>query len=154
MGEFPGDGRVEYKEDMFVGYRYFATHKKEVVFPFGYGLSYTTFEFSDLKIVKSEEAVNVGLTVTNSGEREGAEVVQIYLHDKDPAMERPDQELKGFEKVRLKAGESATVEIKLDHSAFSRFDPQRREWVPGSGSFQVRVGSSSRDMKLTADLVL
>lgn len=153
IGEFPGDGTVDYAEDIYVGYRYFDTQNREVTFPFGFGLSYTTFEFSDLKISKQGDNVLVQSTVTNTGEREGAEVVQVYVYHKDPSIERPVRELKGFEKVSLEPGESATVNIELDESAFMFYHPEENEWVLESGSFEIQVGNSSRNMMLTEEVV-
>lgn len=150
IGEFPGDGTVDYTEGIYVGYRYFETEEKPVVFPFGFGLSYTTFEFSDLEVSKEGNKVMVQTTVTNTGEREGAEVVQVYVHQKNPSAERPVRELKGFDKVELQPGESATVNVELDESAFMFYHPDEMEWVMESGEFEIHVGNSSRDIKLSA----
>ncbi len=152
IGEFPGDGTVDYAEDIFVGYRYFDTHDRDIFFPFGFGLSYTTFEFSDMSLFVHDDIVRVQATVKNTGDREGAEVVQVYVHHKNPSVERPIRELKGFEKVHLEAGESTMVEIELDDMAFSYFHPDQLEWVMEPGEYQVQVGTSSRDIKLMADL--
>jgi beta-glucosidase len=149
IGEFPGDGTVEYTEDIYVGYRYFDTHNRDVFFPFGFGLSYTTFEFSGLNITRQGDIVFVESTVTNIGDREGAEVVQVYVHHKDPSVDRPIRELKGFDKVHLEPGASATVSIELDESAFSYYHPEELRWVLESGSYELHVGNSSRDIKLT-----
>ena len=153
IGEFPGDGTVDYAEDIYVGYRYFDTQNKDVLFPFGFGLSYTTFEFSNLQVSKQEDRVTVQTTVTNTGDREGAEVVQVYVHHKDPSVERPIRELKGFEKVQLDPGASATVTIELDESAFMYYHPENLEWVLESGSYEVQVGNSSRDIKMREEVV-
>jgi beta-glucosidase len=150
IGEFPGDGTVDYTEGIFVGYRYFETEEKPVVFPFGFGLSYTTFEFSDLEVSKEGNKVMVQTTVTNTGEREGAEVVQVYVHQKNPSVERPVRELKGFDKVELQPGESATVIVELDESAFMFYHPEEMEWVMEPGEFEIHVGNSARDIKLSA----
>lgn len=152
IGEFPGDGTVEYAEDIYVGYRYFDTYEKPVTFPFGFGLSYTTFEFSDLKLTLDDNKVIVQCTVTNTGSREGAEVVQVYIHHEDSSVERPVRELKGFEKVELDPGASATVSIELDESAFEYYHPVELEWVLESGTYEVQVGNSSRDIELTAEV--
>jgi len=154
IGEFPGDGTVDYAEDIYVGYRYFDTHDRPVHFPFGFGLSYTTFEFSDLKVTREGDKVVVESTVTNTGEREGAEVVQVYIHHKNPSVDRPIRELKGFDKVHLDAGASATVKIELDESAFMFFHPEQNEWVLESGAYEIQVGNSSRDIKLNEEVVL
>ena len=149
IGEFPGYGTVEYTEDIYVGYRYFDTHERDVFFPFGFGLSYTTFEFSDLNITRQGDKVLVETTVTNTGDRGGAEVVQIYVHHKDPSVDRPIRELKGFDKVHLEPGASATVNIELGESAFMYYHPEELRWTLEPGSYEIQVGNSSRDIKLT-----
>ena len=152
IGEFPGDGTVEYREEIFVGYRYFDTHDRPVKFPFGFGLSYTTFAFSDLELTKQNNKVIVECTVTNTGAREGAEVVQVYVHQKEPTFDRPIRELKGFEKVHLARGASATVSIELDESAFKQFHPEELRWMLEPGSYEIQVGTSSRDIKLAGSV--
>jgi len=153
IGEFPGDGTVDYAEDIYVGYRYFDTQNKDVIFPFGFGLTYTSFEFSDLQVTKQEDKVIVQTTVTNTGDREGAEVVQVYVHHKEPSVGRPIRELKGFEKVELEPGAAATVNIELDESAFKYYHPEELRWVLEPGSYEVQVGNSSRDIKLSEEVV-
>lgn len=152
VGEFPGDGTVAYTEDIFVGYRYFDTENKEVVFPFGFGLSYTSFDFSDIKVRKQRGKVLVSCKITNTGDKEGAEVVQLYIHDKEASVRRPVRELKGFEKVNLQPGKTATVTIELDESAFSYYHPKKLQWVMEPGTFEIQIGSSSRDIRLKADM--
>ena len=154
IGEFPGNETVRYTEDIYVGYRYFDTQNKEVVFPFGFGLSYTTFEFSDLKLSRKDNKVTVECTITNTGVREGAEVVQVYVHPKNPSVDRPLRELKGFEKLSLSPGASATAAITLDASAFSYYHPQRLEWAFEPGMYEIQVGSSSRDIHLVGEVVI
>lgn len=149
IGEFPGDGTVDYAEDIYVGYRYFDTHNRDVFFPFGFGLSYTTFDLSDLQVTRNGDKVLVKSTITNTGGTEGAEVVQVYVHHKDPSVDRPIRELKGFEKVHLEPGATATVNIELDESAFSFYHPDELRWVLESGDYEIQVGNSSRDIKLT-----
>lgn len=154
IGEFPGDGSAEYTEGIYVGYRYFDMQDKEVTFPFGFGLSYTTFEFSDLNVTRDGDRVLVETTVTNTGDRAGAEVVQVYVHHREPSVERPVRELKGFEKVELEPGDSAMVTVELDESSFQYYHPDELEWVLESGDYEVQVGNSSRDIKLRANVVL
>lgn len=154
IGAFPGENTVGYREDIYVGYRYFDTHDRDVLFPFGYGLSYTTFKFSGLDLAVKDGVVRVRVTVTNTGAREGAEVVQVYVHHKNPSVDRPVRELKGFQKVHLEVGASATVEIELDETAFSFFHPDEHKWVLEPGTYQIQVGSSSRDIRLTGDVEL
>ncbi len=154
IGEFPGDGTVDYAEDIYVGYRYFDTHEKQVAFPFGFGLSYTSFAFSDLKVTHRDDKVVVQCTVTNTGDRDGAEVAQVYIHPKNPSVDRPVRELKGFEKVELAPGASATVTIELDKTAFKFYHPEELKWVLESGSYEVQVGNSSRDIELREEVML
>ena len=141
---------VNCTEGIFVGYRYFDTRKVEPQFPFGYGLSYTTFKYADLKTEKRGETVVVSLTLTNSGAVAGAEVVQFYVGQPTATVERPLRELKGFSKVFLKPGESRRVEIVLDRRAFAFWDTNSHGWKVEPGKFVIEAGSSSRDIRLTA----
>jgi beta-glucosidase len=127
------------------------------LFPFGFGLSYTTFEYSDIQVdesVKTEEPVNVSVTVKNTGDRAGKEVVQLYVHDKESALVRPPKELKGFKKVFLKPGESLKVDFVLDQRALSFYDPYQKRWIAEPGEFEVLVGCSSRDIRARATFTL
>jgi beta-glucosidase len=146
---------VFYKEGIFLGYRHLDQEKIEPQFPFGHGLSYTTFKYSDLKI-KKEGQVNyrVSLKLSNVGKRDGFETVQLYVADLKSSVPRPPQELKGFKKVFLKAGETKTVEIDLDSSAFAFWHPTKKKWMVEPGRFELLVGSSSRDMRLRKPLVV
>lgn len=153
LGEYPGNGTdVVYKDDIFVGYRYFDTYNKEVAFPFGHGLSYTSFEYGKLFIDKNEMASNdnlaVSFTLKNTGKMDGAEVIQLYVKDESAELKRPEKELKAFEKVFLKQGEEKKIEFELDKSAFSYFHPDKG-WVIEPGKFQLLIGSSSRDIRQT-----
>jgi beta-glucosidase len=134
-----------------VGYRWFDTKKIEPLFPFGYGLSYTRFEYSDLRLstVKDGE-LSAQFDVRNVGERDGAEVAQLYVQELKPRLDRPVKELKGFSKVLLKAGEKQTVSIPLNRSAFAFYDPEKKGWAAEKGEFKILVGSSSRDIRLEA----
>ena len=144
---FGGDGpTVEYREGLYVGYRYYDTAGVPVAFPFGYGLSYTSFAYSDLKADKT----GVSLTVTNTGSCAGAEVVQLYVAKPDAEIFRPAKELKGFAKVFLEAGESKTVTIPLDDKAFRYWNVVTDRWEVEGGSYQLLVGASSADIRLTA----
>jgi beta-glucosidase len=152
-GHYPGkDLHVAYAEGIYVGYRGFDRSKMEPLFPFGHGLSYTTFEYSRLEVspatVKRDGTVDVTLQVRNSGSRAGAEVIQLYVHDPESSVDRPEKELKGFRRVRLRPGETGTVSFTLDRSALSFFDPAERDWVAEAGAFEVLVGASSRDVRL------
>ena len=144
---FGGDGpTVEYREGLYVGYRYYDTAGVPTAFPFGYGLSYTTFAYSDLKA----DETGVTLTVTNTGSCAGAEVVQLYVAKPDAKVFRPVKELKGFTKVQLEAGESKTVTIPLDDKAFRYWNVATDRWEVEGGSYQLLVGASSADIRLTA----
>ncbi|MGE5557148.1 MAG: glycoside hydrolase family 3 C-terminal domain-containing protein [Bacillota bacterium] len=150
---YPGAREVRYGEGIFVGYRYYDQKDVEPLFPFGFGLSYTTFEYSDVKapaVVKTGEPVRVSVTVKNTGNAEGREVVQLYVHDRQSSLIRPPKELKGFTKVRLKPGESKPVEFVLDQRAFSFYDPHKKSWLVEPGEFEIMFGGSSRDIKAKA----
>jgi beta-glucosidase len=153
----PGLREVYYGEGIFVGYRYYDTRAIEPLFPFGHGLSYTTFEYSDLKaaaIAKIGEPVAVSVVVHNSGTRTGKEVVQLYVSDRQSSLPRPVKELKGFKKIELQPGESRTVDFVLDRRAFAFYDPLKADWAVEPGDFEILVGSSSRDIRLTTGLKL
>ena len=144
---FAGAGRtVQYREGLYVGYRYHQTAGVPVAFPFGHGLSYTSFAYSDLKA----SADGVTLTVTNTGDRAGAEIVQLYVAKPDAKIFRPAQELKGFAKVPLRPGESQTVVIPLDDKAFRYWNIQTDRWEIEGGQYELRVGASCADIRLTA----
>lgn len=137
---------VGYREGLYVGYRYYDTAGVPTAFPFGYGLSYTSFAYSDLKA----DEKGVTLTVTNTGSCAGAEVVQLYVAKPDATIFRPAKELKGFTKVQLEAGESKTVTIPLDDKAFRYWNVKTDRWEVEGGSYQLLVGASSADIRLTA----
>ena len=144
---FAGAGRtVQYREGLYVGYRYYQTAGVPVAFPFGYGLSYTSFAYSDLKVT----ADSVSLTVTNTGARDGAEIVQVYIAKPGAEIFRPAQELKAFARVPLTAGESRTVTLPLDDKAFRYWNTRTNGWEIEGGRYEVRVGASSADIRLTA----
>jgi len=153
VAQYPDENLlIDHKEGIFVGYRYFDTYEVEPAFAFGHGLSYTTFAYEDLQVSKEGEEVKVQLTVKNTGDRRGGEIVQIYVKDPVSNVERPTQELKAFDKVWLDAGESTQVQATLDASAFSYYDENKQAWVLEPGVFNIAVGSSSRDIRLTADV--
>ena len=146
---FPGRQRTaEYREGPFVGYRYYQTVGKRVRFPFGYGLSYTTFAYSDLKAGEKE----VSFTLTNTGDRQGTETPQVYVGMKDSALFRPAAELKGFAKVTLEAGESRTVTIPLDDKAFRYFNVKTHRWEVEGGSYTISVGPNAARLPLSAQV--
>ncbi len=154
---FPGTTvSVEHRESVYVGYKYYDTANKEVAFPFGFGLSYTTFEYSDLKVsadnIKDTDTVTVSFKVKNTGDVDGAEVAQLYVSDVESTIYRPVKELKGFKKVFLKAGEEKEVEITLDKRAFAYYNVNINDWHVESGEFKILIGASSRDIKLEASI--
>ena len=148
----------EYSEGLYVGYRWFDSQKIAPLFPFGHGLSYTTFAYGEPKVSKASVTasgtVTVSVPVTNSGSVAGAEVVQFYVSDPEASVDRPVKELKGFSKVWLEPGETKTVSVELDRSALSFFDAAKHEWVAEPGRFDVLVGSSSSDIRGTVSFDL
>lgn len=145
-----GSDKVTYKEDIFVGYRWYDHKKLDVLFPFGHGLSYTTFEYSSAKVDRTGSGrFTVSATITNTGNRDGAEVVQLYLSDVESSLPRPVKELKGFEKIFLKAGESKIIKFSIDKKALSFYNPDVKQWVAEAGLFKALIGSSSRDIRQT-----
>jgi len=157
-----------YKEALLVGYRWYDTKKIEPMFPFGYGLSYTKFAYSNLRIVPGNDLdpkgtyatyvvfaqgqeleINIQFDVTNTGTREGSEIAEVYVHQNRSALDRPEKELKGFGKVTLKPGEKQTVTVPLVASSFAYYDPAKASWLAEAGDYQIIVGASSRDPRLT-----
>ncbi|MCR5541960.1 MAG: glycoside hydrolase family 3 C-terminal domain-containing protein [Ruminococcus sp.] len=154
---FPGVGdEISYSEGIFVGYRYYDKKKMDVRFPFGYGLSYTQFEYSDLVIseneIKDDQTLTVSCNITNTGKIAGMEVVQLYVGDKESSVVRPVKELKGFEKVSLKPGETKKVFFSLDKRAFAYYETAINDWFVEYGEFEIMIGSSSRDISLSGSV--
>jgi len=152
---YPGlDGKVRYEEGLFIGYRHYDKTGIAPLFPFGFGLGYSRFELSDLSVddsaFEADGAVQVGVNVTNIGERDGSAVVQLYVSDDVSSDPRPGKELKAFAKAQLKAGESRRVTLMLEARAFAFYRPQAGHWLVEDGSFTLRVGQSSVDLPLTA----
>src|SRR5712692_3866159 len=156
---FPGEnGKVYYEEGLFVGYRYYDKKKIAPLFPFGFGLSYTTFSYSSLQLsarqIDPTDTLQVSVDITNTGQRTGKEVVQLYVRDKQARLQRPDKELKAFAKVHLEPGECKTVTLSIGRSALAYYDDLAHKWVAEAGEFEVLVGASSQDIRATATFVL
>ncbi|MEG0074729.1 MAG: glycoside hydrolase family 3 C-terminal domain-containing protein [Eubacterium sp.] len=146
---FPGtENTVNYGESIFVGYRYYDFTHKEVRYPFGYGLSYTTFKYDQLSIEKENEIYRISFQITNTGCYDGKEAVQLYTGKKDSLISRPIRELKGFKKIALTAGETKTVQFELNEDAFAYYNPTTLAWTLEEGDHTVYIGASSRDILL------
>jgi beta-glucosidase len=156
---YGGEGNVtEYREGVFVGYRYYDKKQMDVLFPFGYGLSYTTFEYSGLKLsadrIKDTDTLTVTATVKNTGSRAGKAVAQLYVGDVESTPIRPVRELKGFAKVLLQPGESKEVSFTLDKRSFAYWNRQIHDWHVETGVFTIEAGASSRDLPLKAEVTV
>ena len=159
LGEYPGkNGIVKYNDDLLVGYRYFDAKNVKPQFPFGFGLSYTSFSYGDCKVAVSgkDESLQciVSFDVTNTGKVEGKEIAELYVRDLESALPRPFKELKGFSKVSLKAGETKKVEVTLNQRAFQYYNPDKKQWVLEPGKFEILVGSSSDNILLKQQVEL
>ncbi|WP_094273963.1 beta-glucosidase family protein [Rhodococcus sp. OK302] len=152
---FPGaQQHVRYGEGLYVGYRYYDSVDHDVAYPFGFGLSYTTFEVTETSVTTGENSAELTVTVRNSGERAGSTVVQAYVHDASGTVNRPAQELKGFAKIHLAPGETASATITLDSRAFSYWSVEGQNWAVEAGDYDIRVGFSSRDIAATERVTL
>jgi beta-glucosidase len=154
---YPQEGReIKYSEGVFVGYRHFDKEKIQPLFPFGYGLTYTTFEYKNLRVGNADANghVSVSFEVTNTGRRPSAEVAQLYVSDSAASVPRPPKELKGFEKLQLNPGEMRRVEITLDRRAFQWYDPNKRTWVFRPGAYDILVGRSAVQIELRGKATL
>jgi beta-glucosidase len=159
FGEYPGsNGTVNYKEDLLVGYRYFDTKAVKPLFPFGFGLSYTQFTYSDLRVKTGkgnpEELCTLTFMIKNTGKVAGKEIAEVYVTDPQSSVSRPAKELKGFSKISLKPGESGEVKITLNQRAFQFYDPDKKDWVLEPGKFMLKVGSSSDQILLEKEIEL
>lgn len=158
-GNYPG-GPVtsEHRESVYIGYRYYDTANKNVLFPFGYGLSYTTFEYSDIKLsadrIKDTDTVTVSFKIKNTGSVDGAEIAQIYVADKKSTIFRPVKELRAFEKVFLKSNEEKEITVSLSKRAFAFWNININDWFVENGEFDILVGASSRDIKLSKTITV
>ncbi|MGA2490415.1 MAG: glycoside hydrolase family 3 C-terminal domain-containing protein [Anaerolineales bacterium] len=156
-GTYPGCREVNYGEGIFVGYRYFDKKDVTPLFPFGHGLSYTTFAYSDLKVekkVKAGQTFEVSLMVKNTGKVAGKEVIQLYVSDLQSTLPRPPKELKGFAKLALEPDQAETVTFTLDERSLAYYEPYKQAWVAEPGKFELLLGSSSRDIRLKAKFKL
>jgi beta-glucosidase len=148
----------EYKDDIYVGYRYFDKYQKEVLFPFGHGLSYTSFSYSNLDISMSQKRgkniISVKADIENTGSRDGDEVVQLYVHDRETSVDRPEKELKGFKRISLESGEKKTVEFTLGDDALAFWDDKEKRWRVEPGTFDILLGASSADIRLQEKIIL
>lgn len=153
---YPSDGtkRVEYKEGVFVGYRGYEHNGTKPLFPFGYGLSYTTFAYRNLSVARAGNSVSVSFNITNTGKREGDEVAQVYVGDKHANVPRPAKELKGFAKIHLRPGETRHVTVKLDRHSFSYYDVNLKQWHIDPGEFDILVGQSVEQIELRGKITL
>jgi beta-glucosidase len=157
---------VRYGEGLFIGYRYYDAKQIPVLFPFGYGLSYTTFEYSNAKVYteqsrsvsaksfKDTDGVMVTVDVTNTGNVAGKEIVQVYVHDQKSGLVRPEKELKGFAKVELQPGETKSVSIPLDFRAFAFYHPEYKQWITEDGDFDLLIAASAADIRQTLTVKL
>lgn len=156
---FPGEnGKIYYGEWIFIGYRYYDKKQVAPLFPFGFGLSYTTFDYSSLRLsaqqISPDDTLQVSVDVTNTGQRAGKEVVQLYIRDVEAHLQRPEKELKAFAKVQLEPGEHKTVTLSIDRNALAYYDDLVRQWVAEAGEFEVLVGASSQDIRSRATFSL
>jgi beta-glucosidase len=153
-----GAGEVRYGEGLFIGYRYYDAKQMPVLFPFGYGLSYTTFKYSNPKAsattFKDVDGVTVTIDVTNTGDVAGKEIVQVYVHDQQSGLVRPEKELKGFAKVELQPGETKSVSIPLDFRAFAFYHPEHKQWITEDGDFNLLIAASAADIRHTLTVTL
>jgi beta-glucosidase len=146
-----GAGRVLYGEGLFIGYRYYDAKELPVLFPFGHGLSYTTFAYSHAQVsaetFRDVDGLTVTVDVTNTGDMAGKEIVQVYVHDRASGLVRPEKELKGFAKVALQPGETKPVAIRLDFRAFAYYHPKYEQWITEDGEFEILIASSADDIR-------
>ena len=142
------ESQMVYEERLNVGYRYFTTANVPVLYPFGYGLSYTDFRYSNLQITREQENIFVSVEVENIGDVDGKEVVQLYVSPKNPSVDRPLRELKAFQKVFVKAGQTATVKMQLDQDAFTYYNEQTHSWQTDQGEFLLQICKNANEIAL------
>ena len=150
---YPGsDGKVYYKEGIFVGYRGFDRSEVKPLFPFGYGLSYTTFAYDGLRVEKDGANYHVRFSIKNTGTRTGAEIAEVYVQPVNPKVERPVKELKGYARAELSTGAGKNMSVDLDRAAFAYYDVATHAWKVDPGEYKILVGSSSADVRLTGSV--
>ncbi len=156
FGKYKHTFKTKYNEGVFVGYRWYDTKNIEPLYPFGFGLSYTTFKYDDIKIssdkMSKKKSITVSFTLKNTGKRMGAEIAQLYVHDIKSSVKRPVKELKGFKKVFLKPGETKKVELKLNWKDMAFWNPKTKDWTVEAGKFKIMIGASSREIKLEVEI--
>jgi beta-glucosidase len=149
---------VNYKEGIFVGYRWYESKKIETLYPFGFGLSYTSFDYSNLTVSKEtiseKDTLTVSFTVKNSGSRKGMEIAQVYVEDVESSVPRPVKELKAFKKVELNIGETVGVQVKLAKQAFAFWNPKTNDWYVEKGKFVIHIGAATNDIRLSKEIVI
>ena len=141
-----------YEEKLNVGYRYFATAHVPVLYPFGYGLSYSEFRYSDLQVVNQEDGVEVRVKVENISDRDGKEVIQLYVHEESPAVERPVRELKAFQKVLIKAHETKEVVFRLTEESFAYYSEDLHNWIANDGPFRIEICKNANEVLLSGQI--
>ena len=152
--DYPGDGyKLDYRERFDVGYRYYDKHPEEILYPFGHGISYTSFAYSNLDVKLENDVIKVEIELENVGCRDGAEVIQLYIGDPISSVVKPIKELKKFKKIHLKAGEKQQVEFYLDANDLSYYNTMLRDWVVESGVYNIYIASSSQDIRLEGSIV-
>lgn len=153
--DYPGDGfKVEYNEKLDVGYRYYDKHPEEILYPFGHGLSYTSFEYSDIKVSQYNDGCKVSFKLKNTGDCDGAEVAQLYISDVVSTVVKPVKELKKFKKMFLKKGEETEVVFDLEKADFEYYNTSLHQWVAENGLYKILIGASSRDIRLEGNVVV
>ncbi|NHJ85466.1 MAG: glycosyl hydrolase [Asgard group archaeon] len=155
---YPGTDKVYYEEGIYVGYRHFDQKNIKPLFPFGFGLSYTQFEFSNLKVnrttMKPKDTMTITVDIKNTGKIAGDEIAQLYVSDDESSIDRPPKELRGFEKIALKPGESRTIQFSLSIKDLMFYDVKSHDWKYEPGNFTISIGNSSRDLYLTQKIIL
>jgi beta-glucosidase len=153
-----GAGEVRYGEGIFIGYRYYDAKEMPVLFPFGHGLSYTSFAYDNPRVsassIKDVDGLTVSVDVTNTGGMAGKEIVQVYVRDHESGLMRPEKELKGFAKVALEPGETKSISIDLDFRSFAYYHPRYRQWITEDGDFDILIGASAADIRCSLTVTL